>query len=323
MTTALPSTSFRRRVARIALRTAAGFGLALAVAWLAASAYFSTLVAQPSWRRPDPIAHARAVEALRVAARGSAFEATTADGLVLRGLHLPARPANNRFVAMLHGYGGNLLEYQAQYVFWRDLGFDVFLFDQRGSGASDGDFLSAGLLESADVSAVMSSARTAMPPGARGGVYGRSGGGATAVMFAGQGGGADFLVVDCAYSSFPDQLLDRLQADYAVLPNALHRPMLATTLFWVRLRFDIDLARAVPLRAAPGIRMPSLFVTTAGDDYVRPEMTRVLYEAVRAPKRLRVFPTGGHGAAMQMHGDAYRKAVSDFLREFVDTKDQT
>lgn len=306
-----------RRIASRALRATAALSLVAVLAWGAASIYFATLIAQPAWRRPDPAAHAQAVEALRVAANGSAFEATTADGLVLRGLHLPARPANDRFVVMLHGYGGNLLEYQAQHAFWRDLGFDVFLFDQRGSGASDGDFLSAGLLESADLAAVMAHARTTMPPQAQGGVYGRSGGGATAVMYAGQNGGADFLVVDCAYSSFPRQLLDRLTADYGFLPGPLQRPMLDSSLLWVRLRFGVDLAQAMPLRAAPGIRTPTLFVTTAGDDYVRPEMTRALYAAVQAPKRLRVFPTGGHGAAMQTHGAAYRDEVIGFLRDLV------
>jgi pimeloyl-ACP methyl ester carboxylesterase len=317
MTAPLASPPRAGRITRIAIRIAAGFGLALALAWLATSAYFSTLIAQPSWRRPDPITHAQAVEALRSVARGSVFEATTADDLVLRGLHLPARPANDRFVVMQHGYGGNLLEYQQQYTFWRDLGFDVFLFDQRGSGASDGDFLSAGLLESADLLAVMAQARDAMPSGAKGGVYGRSGGGATAVIYAGQGGNADFLVVDCAYSSFSRQLLDRLGADYGLLPEPLHRPMLATTLLWVRGRFGIDLARAEPLRAAPAIRMPTLFVTTAGDDYVRPEMTQQLYAAVSARKHLRVFASGGHGTAMQAHADAYRDEVRAFLQRYV------
>lgn len=127
----------RRRTARLALWIAAGSVFLLALAWLAASAHFAALIIQPPWRRPDPVAHAQAVESLRVAAGGTAFEATTADGLILRGLHLPARDGNDRFVVLLHGYGGNLLEYQAQYAFWRDLGFDVFLYDQRGSGASD------------------------------------------------------------------------------------------------------------------------------------------------------------------------------------------
>lgn len=307
-----------RWITRLALRTAAGLVVALTLGWLAASAYFSNRIAQPAWRRPDAVVHAQAVEALRTVAAGAAFEATTADGLVLRGLHLPAHPGNDRFVVMLHGYGGNLLEFQVQYAFWRDLGFDVFLFDQRGSGASDGDFLSAGLLESADLRAVMAQARKAMPPGAKAGVYGRSGGGATAVMYAGQGGTADFLVVDCAYSSFSRQLLDRLRVDYGLLPEPLHRPMLATTVLWVRGRFGIDLAEAEPLRAAPAIRIPTLFVTTAGDDYVHPEMTRALYEAVPARKRLRVYDSGGHGAAMHRHGDAYRDEVTRFLHDLVD-----
>jgi pimeloyl-ACP methyl ester carboxylesterase len=270
------------RFARRAAWSVAAVTLLLAVAWFAASWFFSSLVAQPAWRRPDPVAHAQAVESLRRSAGGEAFEVQTADGLTLRGLHLPAAPANDRFVVMLHGYGGNLLEYESQHGFWRDLGFDVFVFDQRGSGASDGAFLSAGLLESSDLGAVIAAARRRMPAGARGGVYGRSGGGATAVMYAGQGGAADFVVVDCAFDSFPAQLLDRLRAEHGYLPAPLHRPLLATTLELVDWRFGIDLALAEPRRHVAGIRAPVLFVTTAADDYIRPAMTQALHAGATA-----------------------------------------
>lgn len=307
-----------RRLMRLVFRLGVALSLTLALLWIAASWYFSTLIAQPAWRRPDPAAHAQAVEALRVQAHGTAFDVQTPDGLRLHGLHLPARPQNDRFVVMLHGYGGNLLEYEKQYGFWRDLGFDVFLYDQRASGVSDGRFLSAGLLESADLAAVMTLARQTLPAGARGGVYGRSGGGATAVMYAGQGGDADFLVVDCAYSSFPDQLLDRLRADYRWLPEALDRPLLGTTLTLVRWRFGIDLGRAEPRRYATSLAVPTLFVTTAGDDYIRPAMTRELFAQAKVPKQLRVFPLGGHGAALLAQPEAYRKEVSTFLRDLVD-----
>lgn len=308
----------RRRLVRIASWIGAALGLAVIALWLAASAYFSTLIAQPPWRRPDPAAHAAAVEALRVSAGGTAFAVTTTEGLVLRGLRLPARPDNDQLVVMLHGYGGNLLEYREQFTFWRDLGFDVVLYDQRASGASDGEVLSAGLLESRDVDAVMAWARSTMPAGARVGLYGRSGGGATAVMYTGAGGRPDFVVVDCAYSDFPRQLLDRLAADYGVVPAPLHRPMLATTLAWVRLRFGIDLSQAVPLGVAPGIAVPALFVTTEGDTYIDPRMTRELYDAVQAPKRLHLFDGGGHGTAMHDHPEAYAQAVTRFLHDLVD-----
>lgn len=306
-----PAARFVRRAAQLAV---AGL-LLFALTWAAAAWFFSTLVAQPAWRRPDPVAHAQAVEALRQSRGGAAFEVRTDDGLTLRGLHLPARPGNDRFVVMLHGYGGNLREYETQHAFWHDLGFDVFLYDQRGSGASDGAFLSAGLREAPDLGDVIAAARRRMPDGARAGVYGRSGGGATAVMYAGQGGAADFLVVDCAFDSFPEQLLDRLRAEHGYLPAPLHRPMLATTLGLVQWRFGIDLAQAEPRRYVAGIDAPVLFVTSAADDYIRPAMTEALHAAATAPKRLRIFPLGGHGAALQAQPVAYREEIQRFLRD--------
>lgn len=286
----------------------------VAGAWLGAAWYFSSLIAQPPWRRPAPEALRPGHEAL---ARdgGLPFEVRTADGLTLRGVHLPARPANDRCVVLVHGYGGNLLEYAEQYRPWHELGFDVLLYDQRACGRSDGEFLSAGILESDDLAAVVAHARTRLPAGALVGVYGRSGGGATALLFAGRGGACDFVVADCPFSSFPEQLLHRLRADYGFVPAGLRRPLLATTLRLVRARFGVDLHDAAPLRRVGDIRAPLLLVTTAGDTYVPPEMTVALHAAARAPKRLRTFGRGGHGETYLAQPAEFTAEVSRFLRE--------
>jgi pimeloyl-ACP methyl ester carboxylesterase len=286
-----------------------------AVAWGGVAWFFSSLVAQPGWRRPEAALLQRGHAAL--AQEGARpFEVRTADGLTLRGMHLPARADNESFVVMVHGYGGNLLEYQEQYRPWRELGFDVFLYDQRACGRSDGEFLSAGILESRDLGAVVAHARTLLPAGARAGIYGRSGGGATVLLFAGQGGACDFVIADCAFSSFPDQLLHRLRVDYTFVPRVMQEPLLATTLLLIRLRFGIDLHDATPLRHVAALRAPVLFLTTRGDTYVPSEMTTALHAAAPAPKRLRVFARGGHGEAFLAQPDEFLAEVRGFVREF-------
>lgn len=282
--------------------------LLFAAAW-----YFSTLIAQPAWRRPDPQQHAQALASLAARTQAQPFEVRTADGLRLSGLHLPSRPGNGRAVVMVHGYGGNLLEYAEQFAPWHELGFDVFLYDQRASGASEGETLTAGVLESRDLVPVVDAVRARMPAGAVVGVYGRSGGGASTVLFAGQGGQADFLVVDCAYSDFLEVLRFRLEHDYAFVPTWIRPALLRMTVALVQLRFGVDLHQAMPIQAAPAIRAPVLFITTEVDTAVPPAMTHALHAAVTTPKWLQVYPLGNHGQSYQAQPARFTADLRQFL----------
>jgi hypothetical protein len=301
----------RRKIALAVMVPAA----LLVAAVVIAAWYFAGVIAQPPWRKPDAQQHATSLAELMARTNGAPFEVRTTDGLRLAGLHLPARSQNNRAVIMVHGYGGNLLEYATQFKPWHDLGFDVFLYDQRASGASEGDVLTAGIRESDDLKQAVIAARAQMPAGAAVGVYGRSGGGATAVLFAGQGGSADFLVVDCAYSDFIDVLRFRLDHDYAVIPALLRPVLLQATVALVKLRFNVDLEQARPLVAAPAIRTPVMFVNTAVDTAVPPSMTLALHAAVTAPKSLHTYPLGGHGEAYMRQPEQFTEDLRQYLAD--------
>jgi pimeloyl-ACP methyl ester carboxylesterase len=108
--------------------------------------------------------------------RGLAFENVefaTKDGITLRGWYI--YPRNGAVVIALHGYGGDRLHVLAQAEMLARHGFGVLLYDQRASGESDGETLSWGWRDVADVSDAVTylGGRSDLDPG-RIGVYGCS-----------------------------------------------------------------------------------------------------------------------------------------------------
>jgi uncharacterized protein len=74
----------------------------------------------------------------------------THDGLTLRGWLIPSQ--NGAVIISLHGYGGNRLGTFPQARFLAKHGYGVLLYDQRATGESDGENLSWGWRDVADVS---------------------------------------------------------------------------------------------------------------------------------------------------------------------------
>src|SRR5262249_49535800 len=61
--------------------------------------------------------------------------------------------------------------------------------------------------------------------------------------------------------------------------------------------------------------VPLLLIASEGDERIRPEVARALYEAARAPvKKLKMFGRDvPHGAAARIHPEVYSTALVGFL----------
>jgi uncharacterized protein len=73
----------------------------------------------------------------------------THDGLTLRGWLIPSQ--NGAVIISLHGYGGNRMGTFSQARLLAKHGYGVLLYDQRATGESDGENLSWGWRDVADV----------------------------------------------------------------------------------------------------------------------------------------------------------------------------
>jgi uncharacterized protein len=232
----------------------------------------------------------------------------TKDGLLLRGWWL-SHPQARRTVIALHGHRG------ARHhcvgiagALWRREA-NVLVFDHRGRGSSDGDFMSLGYFETRDALAAVGYS-ISRAPGLPLGLIGYSMGGAVAVMAAARDERVGAVVADSPYASERGlvRFLLRRQMGF------LHLPVVALT---ERL-LPYDPAKVEPLREVAKIAPRAcLFVHGLLDKTCNPEDSLRLYESAGEPKELWLLEGAGHCDAYFSDRQAYCERVADFFEEYL------
>ena len=129
----------------------------------------------------------------------------TADAVELHGWYIPA-PGATRALLFLHGNAGNISHRHDSIAIFRRLGLNVFIFDYRGYGRSQGVPDEAGLYRDADAAwRYLTETRGVATQDIV--IFGRSLGGAVAAQLAGQlgtGTPAGALILESTFSSARD-----------------------------------------------------------------------------------------------------------------------
>ena len=211
------------------------------------------------------------------------------DGVRLDALFLPAKGA--RFTVLLaHGNAGNLSHRLDRTIFLQArLGADVFLFDYRGYGKSEGRPDEEGTYRDARAAYRWLTVSRGVSP-ERLVLFGESLGSAVVLDLA-LTHPARALVLEAPFTSVPDMAAVVLP----FFPRA-----------FVRTRYD-NLAKVGRLR------MPLLVLHGDRDEVVPFAQGRRLYEAAPEPKRFFPIPGSGHNDTYMVGGDAYWRAVEEFV----------
>jgi len=119
-----------------------GFGALLMMALLVLLAFMLSSCSSISQSIDSAFLKPVKREVVTPAEFGLAFEAPrieVEDGVSLQAWFLPAERAEGRTVVLFHGSSANISYYFPYYRFLHGAGFNVFLYDYRGYGRSDGD----------------------------------------------------------------------------------------------------------------------------------------------------------------------------------------
>jgi pimeloyl-ACP methyl ester carboxylesterase len=174
---------------------------------------------------------------------------------------------------------------------WQRLGFSVLAIDYRGFGKSDGDIPSeASVYE--DAQAAWDYLKQAMPLRRRY-IAGHSLGGAIAVEIARQNPDVSGLVLEATFTSVPDMVKE---SNWGFLP----------LLGFITQRFDA-------LEKIGEIKTPMLLVHGTQDAIVPAHMSRQLFEAARAPKKLIIVEGGTHHNLNAIAFEEYRSALRELF----------
>ncbi len=234
------------------------------------------------------------------------------DGLRLHGRLLPLEDARGT-ILMFHGYRSCAQgDFGCAVPFFRQLGYQVFLADQRAHQESQGRYISFGILERLDV---LAWARVlALRFGADHDLYldGISMGAATVLM------AADLplppnvrgIIADSGFSS-PKAIIDHVM-------KRLHLPsrlLLGLMEPWCRLLGHFSLKKHSAAQALAKSRLPILFVHGKADPLVPWEMTQENYDACRSEKHLLLVEGAAHGESFLLDRPACEAALTEFLMQ--------
>ena len=219
-------------------------------------------------------------------------EVTTEDSVKLVGWVMPASSRTGGFwLLVCHGNAGNLSQFDrpAHYAALRQLGLNLFAFDYRGYGESDGTPSEHGLYRDADAAYRYLREELGVPP-EQIIVFGHSLGSAVAIDLASRTPVAGLIVEGGLVS-----VVQRGQELYPFIPVR-----------WIaRTRFS-------SIDKIPQITAPKLFLHAVADEVIPLSHGRRLFQAAAEPKTL-VELRGTHSDAFAVDSERYFGSIQDFL----------
>lgn len=208
----------------------------------------------------------------------------SSDGLMLHGWFLPAEGQARGTVLFLHGNAENISTHIGSVYWLPQEGYNVFLFDYRGYGDSEGMPTLRGAIDDTESALRVLLARPDVDP-ARIIVFGQSLGGALATYMAAhspQRLQIKALIIDSTFSSY----------------RSIAREVLGT--IWFAWPFQFPLSFTVsdaysPLKAIPRVSpIPVLIIHSEKDPVIGVHHANRLFKAAKEPKELWLLPNGLH-----------------------------
>jgi fermentation-respiration switch protein FrsA (DUF1100 family) len=232
-------------------------------------------------------------------------------GYTLSGWFVPGENPAGKTMIFCHGVTVNhICEVKYARIFHKK-GWNLFLYDHRRHGESEGPSTTFGFHEKYDLKAVVEYVAGRLEPGAVIGLHGESMGAAVILQYGAMEDRVDFFIADCAYSGLWQQLSHLLKKDYH-LPVF---PFLYITDLFVRIRGKVRMKDICPLTAVKSIQKPVLFIHGDADTYVPAFMSEEMFNAKQGTKGLYLARDAAHAQSYKADPIQYEAVVCDFLKQ--------
>lgn len=220
---------------------------------------------------------------------------TTSDGVPLHGWYIPAPRARGTLL-FFHGNAGNISHRLDSLRIFHQLDLNVFIFDYRGYGQSDGKPGEAGTRQDALAAwHYLLNGRGESPE--RIVLFGRSLGGALAAWL--------------ATRTEPGALI--LESSFISVPE-----LAAELYWWLPARWLARLQYRTRDYLAE-VRCPVLVVHSRDDEIIPYRHGQALYQAA-SPPRAFLELKGGHNSGFIVSGAAYRQGIDAFISSHLPVK---
>ena len=196
-------------------------------------------------------------------------------------------------VIYLHGNSSSRCEVVPEVKYLLKKGITVFAFDFTGCGWSDGEYISLGWHEQEDVACVVEFLRRSNKVSTIG-LWGRSMGAVTALMYAAKDLSIAGLVLDSPFSSLKN-LINELAKDRVGLPDFIVRQAIKWIKETIKEKADFNLDDVEPKDYAEKCFIPAYFCHSKNDTFVNIHHCKDLYNLYAGDKSI-VYVKGNHNS---------------------------
>jgi fermentation-respiration switch protein FrsA (DUF1100 family) len=238
------------------------------------------------------------------------------DHIHLSGWFIPALSHSDRTIIIAHGHAGNRTQMDASLMFIFPplvrYGYNVFTFDFRDSGKSDGLIDTVGYLEQNDLEGAFDYIKSLpQDQGQHIGFLGFSMGAAVSILVAANEPSVEAVVAD---SSFADlqQYLDTNLSKYSHLPYFPFTPVME----WLSVPLTgFDPSKVQPIKSIARIApRPILLIHGEADTQISFDNSKRLFAAAHNPNaRLWMVPNADHIQSYKTEPVAYLEHVLTFF----------
>jgi len=221
------------------------------------------------------------------------------DGTKLHGWYIPSANAQATLL-WFHGNAGNLTHRLENIQQLQPLALNIFIFDYRGYGKSEGKPSEAGLYQDSQAAYDFLIQEKNVAPRENLFLFGRSLGGICAVEVASSNPAAG-LILESVFTSARDmagQVSPLVPIGWAI-----------------RSKFSA-------VEKVPDLKLPKLFLHGTKDEIVPYKLGRKLYSAAAEPKEFYDIEGAGHNDTYAVGGREYFSALNRFITDTLKVKKQ-
>lgn len=232
------------------------------------------------------------------------------DGMKLNSWLIHAKGTVRGTLIYLHGVADCKIDGLRFAKLMHDKGYNVFLYDARRHGNSDGSFCTFGFYEKHDVLRIIDYllSRTDIHPG-KIGLFGTSMGAAVAIQAAALDKRIAAIVAENSFATLRT-IFDDYQKRMIKLPFHYLRNMVIVR---SELLAKFKATDVSPLDSVRKIHIPTLFVYGTNDRHINYQYSLLLHENANQPKEILAVEGASHTDIWDVAGQRYEQKLIDFF----------
>ncbi|VFQ60705.1 unnamed protein product [Cuscuta campestris] len=216
-------------------------------------------------------------------------------------------------VIYCHGNSGCRADANEAAVILLSSNITVFTLDFSGSGLSDGDYVSLGWHEKNDLKVVVTYLRS-NPKISRIGLWGRSMGAVTCLLYGAEDPSIAGMVLDSAFSNLFDLMMELVDVYKIRLPKFTVKVAVQYMRRIIQKRAKFDIMKLDCLQVAPQTFIPALFGHAKDDRFIQPHHTDLISKSYAGDKNFIKFDGDHNSSRPQFYYDSVSIFFYNVLR---------